>query len=291
MNLQELWLHSLKEDRAQEDVTTKALVEYLKFKQQKLPVAHFRIVAREAGVFSGVAWAHVSAQTSNWKIINLLKEGSQLSKGTVAIQGEASVETLLAIERSLLNGLQHACGVATQTNQCVKLVNEAFEQWSASEKKTYQKPGVYHTRKTLPGLRELVLTAVQAGGGFEHRKTMSDRILAKDNHKDCLREAGQHYADWAQWVVSQHPNAMFEVDSLEELKELVPSGAKYFLLDNFSPAQIREAVALKRDDFCFEVSGGLNFENLKNYVIPGIDRLSLGSITHSVKSLDLGLDW
>ena len=166
-------------------------------------------------------------------------------------------------------------------------------------------PGLYHTRKTTPMIRDFEIAAVIAGGGKAHRRDLAERILVKENHKQLLAlKEGTSYSEFAAFAMKRSvelklPEPLFEVETIEEAKALVTVGCRCLMLDNFNPEQIRVVApelhamfrALHGRDLELEISGGVNEANLAEYVLKGVDRISLGSLTHGVKSLDLSLDW
>lgn len=180
-------------------------------------------------------------------------------------------------ERLALNLIQHASSIATWTQAHV-------------EKSKKYEIKILDTRKTTPGLRALEKYAVRVGGGFNHRLGQSDVWMIKDNHKSSL--GGLKGAlDFFRSQGSFYTPIIAEIHNLDELKEAIDLGIKHVMLDNFSPANIREAVKLKLVNMTFEVSGGLKLANLDEYLISGVDALSIGALTHSAPTLDLSLKY
>ena len=203
-------------------------------------------------------------------------EGKTLSAGTV-IEFPETMPFNLAVtgERLALNLTQHASSVATWTNQHVVLAN----------KKNIK---ILDTRKTTPGLRSLEKYAVRIGGGFNHRLGQTDTWMIKDNHKTSLgglKGAWKFFQDQGAF----YNNVVVEIHSIDELKEAISMGITRVMLDNFSPDSIREAVKLKTKDMTIEVSGGLKLSTLSDYLIDGVDALSIGSIIYSAPRVDLSL--
>ncbi len=178
-------------------------------------------------------------------------------------------------ERLALNLLQHGSSIATWTNQFVKLAGETK---------------ILDTRKTTPGLRSLEKYAVRVGGGLNHRLGQTDLWMIKDNHKSCLGGLKGAF-EFFQSQGTFYNNIIAEIHDLNELKEAVSLGIKHVMLDNFSPDQIREAVKMKAAGMTYEVSGGIRLETVKNYLLPGIDALSVGSLTYSAPRVDISLKY
>jgi nicotinate-nucleotide pyrophosphorylase (carboxylating) len=178
-------------------------------------------------------------------------------------------------ERLALNLVQHASSIATWTAKHVELAS-------------HQGIKILDTRKTTPGLRSLEKYAVRVGGGYNHRLGQTDTWMIKDNHKTSL---GGLEGAW-KFFLGQgafYNNIVVEIHSIDELKEAIRLGCKNIMLDNFSPDLIKEAVKLKQSGMTFEVSGGLNLQTLPQYLIAGVDALSLGSLTYSAPRVDLSL--
>jgi len=210
-----------------------------------------------------------------------LPDGSDLEPGSVIAQVSGPLRSLLTAERTALNFLCHLSGIATLTRRYVEAVALA----GGSTR-------VLDTRKTTPGLRALEKAAVRAGGGFNHRGNLSDAILVKDNHLGGLVIAEAVSAARAQW-----PGRMVEVecDRAEQVIEAVEAQAAAVLLDNMSPEEVRKCVALVRERTqpgatLVEVSGGVNLETAPAHARAGADLISVGALTHSAPSLDIGLD-
>lgn len=244
------------------------------------------VVAREPGVLAGVRTASIvaSAVGAAWEPV--LADGSALSSGSVVGHVEGPAAAVLAGERTLLNLLGVLCGTATITRRFVDAVSGTRAR-------------ICDTRKTLPGLRRLQKFAVACGGGTPHRMGLHDAVLVKDNHLAGLDPAG--IASLAVQVAPQARAAgaafiEFEVDGLDQFDALLalPAGViDMVLLDNFDPAMLREAVS-RRDarapGLLLEASGGVTLDTVASIAATGVDRISVGALTHSVRSLDLGLD-
>jgi nicotinate-nucleotide pyrophosphorylase (carboxylating) len=185
----------------------------------------------------------------------------------------------LVFERSFINLAAYCGGIAFQTRRLLELVNK---------KGMKNPPRITGTRKTLPGYRDLAIQSSIIGGAHPHRYNLSGGLLIKENH---IRAAGS-IAKAIHQARQTAPHLLkieIEVRNLNELKEATDSGAEVIMLDNFSPELVLEAVKTKSQQTCFEVSGGINESNIDQYLIEGLDVISIGSITHSVKSIDLSL--
>lgn len=285
MNVSEIARRALQEDGWGDlDVTTRCLEAYLNSQSARLGNGTFILKAKEEGVFSGASWIEAIASVTSLAIRPCLQEGERFSVGQVVCRGQGSVEMVLRAERVLLNTLQHLCGVATQTFACADKVNRR-----AAELKLHP-PGVFHTRKTLPLYRELQVTAVLAGGGRRHRTSLAERILFKENHKYFVRSEFEKFLAFT-LKKKDGEQALIEVETPEEAIAAARLGARALLLDNFSPTLLQETLPRLPPNVEIEVSGGLNLKNIADYVLPGVRRLSLGALTHSVRAVDLSLDW
>ena len=178
-------------------------------------------------------------------------------------------------ERLALNLLQHGSSIASWTNQFVKLAGNIK---------------ILDTRKTTPGLRSLEKYAVRVGGGFNHRLGQTDLWMIKDNHKTCMGGLKGAF-EFFQSQGTFYNNIIAEIHDLKELQEAISLGIKHVMLDNFSADQICEAVKMKTADMTFEVSGGIRLDTVKNYLIPGVDALSVGSLTYSAPRVDISLKY
>lgn len=285
MSPYELARLALREDGwEQSDVTTECLEKYLHSQAACLGAQAFYLIAKEQGVFSGSRWIEAVGDVTGLMLRSCLAEGETFHAGQILCRGLGYAALVLRAERVLLNGLQQWCGVATRTRACVQLVEQsALQQGMVA-------PGVYHTRKTLPLFRELQVEAVRAGGGRRHRTSLSERVLFKENHKFFVHH---DFAQFLKFTFSQaeYADALIEVETTDEALLAAQLGARALMLDNFSPALAQETLARLPKGIEVEISGGLRLENLADYVLPGVTRLSLGSLTHSIRSIDISLDW
>jgi nicotinate-nucleotide pyrophosphorylase (carboxylating) len=251
------------------DVTSVATIP-----ADQISIASF--AARKAGVVSGL---HIAAAVLESQGITdyslLVAEGTLVSENQVIIEARGNTRALLLAERTALNFLGRLSGISTVTKQWVDAV-------AGSNTK------IRDTRKTTPLLRELEKFAVRMGGGVNHRMSLSDAALIKDNH--IVAAGGVTNAFSA--VKASNPNISVEVevDYLEQLQEVVAAGADLVLLDNMDVEQCRTAVAMVAGKTKLEASGGLTLENARAYAETGVDYLAVGALTHSAPVLDIGLD-
>lgn len=268
-------MNALTEDVGAGDITSAAI-----FERDRIVSAH--IIAKEPCVFFGVDLARWIFGALDEKVVfrPLYKDGGKVKKGKNVIFLKGSIRSILAGERTALNFLGKLSGVATLTNRFVEKVKNTNAQ-------------IFGTRKTAPGLRELEIHAIMAGGGFIYRAGLWEKILIKDNHlallgiKDAVKQVrDRHYKEIA-----------VEVTDLKELKEALDAGADVIMLDNMDLEDIRKAVRM-RDSFAkqtkarpaLEVSGRVTLESVSKIAGTGIDRISIGSLTHSVSSIDFSLE-
>jgi nicotinate-nucleotide pyrophosphorylase (carboxylating) len=233
-------------------------------------------VARESGVVVGIEMAKaVLTEVGVDSIEILIQDGASVSAGDVLIKVSGNARAILLAERTALNFLGHLSGIATLTNQWVKAIAGTNCE-------------IRDTRKTTPGWRELEKFAVHLGGGTNHRMSLSDAALIKDNH---IAAAGGVKAAFNA-VRSAFPTAPIEieVDTLEQLAEVLPLKPDLVLLDNMTPEQCREAVLLVAGQTKLEASGGITLDKARSYAETGVNYLAIGALTHSAKNFDIGLD-
>lgn len=209
------------------------------------------------------------------------KDGDTMVYGEKAFEVEASVHTILQCERLVLNCMQRMSGITTLTKEYV-------------DKLKGYKTRLLDTRKTTPNFRLLEKEAVKIGGGVNHRFGLFDMIMLKDNHIDYCGGIEKAIEKAAAYVKEKKPDLKIEVEtrSIDDVKKVMAIGkGKVFriMLDNFKPEQISEALALIKDDFETEASGGINLDNIIEYAKTGVDYVSVGALIHQAKSLDLSL--
>jgi nicotinate-nucleotide pyrophosphorylase (carboxylating) len=265
---------ALKEDIGQGDITTDFFVPDTLH-------ATGRIIAREKAVVAGTgAAAEVFRQVDlsiDTQIIR--RDGDEVVSGDAIIEVCGLARSILSAERVALNFLQRLCGIATLTRQFVDAVGNHTAK-------------ILDTRKTTPGLRALEKAAVVAGGGVNHRFGLYDMVLVKDNHLTTFGGLSS-LADRIRQLREKRPNIRIEVeaDDLEQARAFVEiKGIDVILLDNMTPAQIREAVALRKDNVQFEASGGITLKNVKRVAATGVDCISIGSLTNAARAIDIGLE-
>jgi len=265
---------ALKEDLGNGDITTEFFVpEALQ--------ARGRIVAREPAVVAGTAAAaEVFRKIDPATDVQIVHPDSDaVVAGDVIIEVRGLARSVLKAERVALNFLQRLCGVATLTRQFVDAVGNHPAK-------------ILDTRKTTPGLRALQKAAVVTGGGVNHRSGLYDMVLVKDNHLAALGGLSG-FADQIRRLREERPNIRIEVeaDDLEQARAFVEiDGIDVILLDNMVPAQIREALALRRNNIKFEASGGITLKNVRRIAATGVDYISIGALTNSAPAVDLGLE-
>ena len=249
-----------------------------------------KLVFREAGVLCGIPVAAevLRHYSEHLAMKDVKSDGTYIPAGTAAATIQGPLRSLLSAERVLLNFLQRLSGIATKTAQFV----EAIQGTRAK---------IYDTRKTTPGWRALEKYAVRCGGGCNHRQGLYDAVLIKDNH--LVHQAPGNLKERLEAVIvriqERSPRPAFievEADRLEQLAEVLEvKGVDMVLLDNMPPAKLSEAVRL-RDQICtdrevaLEASGGITLETVRAVAETGVERISVGALTHSVRSLDIGLD-
>jgi nicotinate-nucleotide pyrophosphorylase (carboxylating) len=204
------------------------------------------------------------------------KDGNFLQKNSVIIRGAGNALAIFSAERLVLNLMQHLSGISTLTNKYVKEL-----RGNATK--------ILDTRKTIPGLRQLQKYAVKIGGGQNHRMGLYDGILIKDNH---IMAAGsiKNAMEMVRKNITKKTLIEVECDKLSQVKEAVLAKADIIMLDNMSIAQIKKAVIFINKESMIEVSGGMNLKRIKSISNLGVDFISVGALTHSVKAVDIGLD-
>jgi nicotinate-nucleotide pyrophosphorylase (carboxylating) len=207
-------------------------------------------------------------------------DGSQVAPGDVVAEVHGSIASILKGERVALNFLQRLSGIATATSIYVSAVQGT-------------RAHIIDTRKTVPGLRELEKYAIRVGGGHNHRYNLADGILIKDNHIATMRAQAFSMEDIVRRARENSPHTLrveVEVETVEEAREAMEARADAILLDNMSPEQMSQAVAMVQGRCLLEASGGINLETVRAVAETGVDLISVGALTHSVSALDISLD-
>lgn len=288
-DLQQLVHLAIREDIGRSfDLTTMAIVP------AGLP-ARAKIAARKQGFASGLAlipWM-IEAAATDVQVDVLVEDGKSFTAGTTLAVLSGEARDVLTLERTILNFLGRLSGIATWTAQHVEVIADL-------------PANLYDTRKTTPGWRRLEKYAVHCGGGKNHRSGLYEAVMIKDNHLACHAyksgqllspsEALKHTRSFLEKQPGITSDAIveIEVDSLEQLEDALPADPDIVLLDNMSLEQLETAVG-RRDavnpKVQLEASGGVNLSTIRAIAETGVDRISVGALTHSAVNLDLGLDW
>ena len=234
-----------------------------------------KLISNQNGIIGGLKFANQTFKLIDKKIKFKLKkkEGSRIKKGDLIAVAEGNIKNILIGERVALNFLSHISGIATITNEFVKKVRKKCK--------------ICCTRKTIPNVRVIQKYAVKLGGGTNHRFNLSDEYLIKDNHI----EANQNIVEIVKKAIKNKKveKITVEVDSLNQLKQIIGLKFDRVLLDNMSPKILRKGVKLSKKLYETEASGGITLKNVKKIAATGVDRISVGAITHSAPALDLKL--
>lgn len=238
-----------------------------------------QLIVKENGVLAGVEVARqiFKAFDPELQMTVFITDGSEVKVGDIAFVVEGRIQSLLQTERLMLNVMQRMSGVATRTRQYVKMLEGTNTR-------------VLDTRKTTPGLRLLEKEAVKIGGGVNHRIGLYDMILLKDNHVDFAGGIDKAILRAQDYLKEKGKNLKIEIEvrSFDELAQVMAiGGVDRIMLDNFSVENTRKAVEIINGKYETESSGGITFETLRAYAECGVDYISVGALTHSVKSLDL----
>jgi nicotinate-nucleotide pyrophosphorylase (carboxylating) len=272
--LLELIKNALAEDIGDGDHTTLAAIA---------PIAKGKAILKikEAGILAGmeVAKTIFHYMQPDAVFTAMKKDGDPMKIGEIAFEVTANVHTILQCERLVLNCMQRMSGIATLTHTYVEKI------------KGYNTK-ILDTRKTTPNFRLLEKEAVHIGGGVNHRFALYDMILLKDNHIDYSGGIEKAIDKAYEYVQSKKPGMKIEVEtrSIDDVKKVIATGkVNRIMLDNFTPAEITEALKLINGKYETEASGGINLDNIEIYAATGVDYISSGAITHHAVSLDLSL--
>ncbi|MBI1363737.1 MAG: carboxylating nicotinate-nucleotide diphosphorylase [Proteobacteria bacterium] len=241
--------------------------------------ATLHVVTREAGCIAGLEMSlrAFTLYDPAVQVKALVADGDVVAAGTVLATVSGAARSLLAAERTCLNLLGHLCGIATQTHALAHLIADLPAK-------------LVDTRKTLPGLRTLQKYAVRAGGGHNHRFALDDAVMLKDNHVALLGDIPAAVAH-ARAAVGPMVKIEVEVDTLEQLDEVLKTDADVVMLDNMPPEMLKAAVGRVGGRMLTEASGGITAATIRAVAESGVDVISVGALTHSVKQLDIGLDY
>ena len=256
-----------------EDITTKALIPPDKLIKAK-------IISREKGILSGIDLVNNIFQEFSINTTIKKHDGEKLAEDDIIMEIDGDASTILSVERTILNILMRMSGISTITAMLIEKVNNNVI--------------IAGTRKTTPGLQFLEKEAIRVGGGDTHRFRLDDCILIKDNHIAIVGSV-KEAVEMAKGYVSFTKKVEVEVESTKDALEAAMAGADIIMLDNMNPDEIRNVLnALEnkglRNKILIEVSGGINPDNIVDYVKTGVDVISTGYITHSAKSLDMSLE-
>ena len=270
VNIDDLILMALKEDISSEDITTNSVM-----REKKLGTV--QLICKQDGVIAGLEIFKRVFELLDRETITKLyfKDGDKVKKGDLLGEVEGDIRILLSGERTALNYLQRMSGIATYTNNMVKLLEGSSVK-------------LLDTRKTTPNMRIFEKYAVKVGGGNNHRYNLSDGILLKDNHIDAaggVANAIKMAKEYAPFV----RKIEVEVENLDMLKEALDAGADIIMLDNMTPDMMKEAVKLTRGKAVTECSGNITKENIQTIIDTGVDYVSSGALTHSAPILDVSL--
>ena len=248
------------------DITT----NLINFKNK---VIKAKIISKQNGIVSGLDFCKAAFKLAGKETIfkSKIKDGKLIKKNKIIAEIKAKTKTILTAERTALNFLNHASGISTLTNQFVKKVG--------------RKTKICCTRKTTPNLRLLEKYAVKKGGGYNHRFNLSDEILIKENHissESALRKLIIK-------ALKTKKTVTVEIESIEQLKQVLGLNFKRILFDNMKISQLKECIKICKKKFETEYSGNANLGNIKKISKTGVQRISIGSITHSSKSFDSSL--
>lgn len=273
--IDDIIVRALAEDAPWGDVTSEAF----------LPASARAVAslnARESGILSGIdVFARVFELVDGDCVVELASiDGAEFAPGAILARVEGSARSVLRAERIGLNLAQRMSGIATATAAYVAAVAGTSAR-------------IVDTRKTTPGLRVLERQAVRDGGGYNHRFSLSDAVLAKDNHLAVLAAEGLGLGDAiraARARIGHTVHLEVEVDRIDQIEQVVAAGVDTIMLDNFTLEQLREGVAIVAGRALVEASGGVTLDTVAAISRTGVDIISVGALTHSVRALDLGLD-
>jgi nicotinate-nucleotide pyrophosphorylase (carboxylating) len=271
----ETWLaEALKEDIGPGDFTTLATIP-------ANAIGKAQLIVKDNGVLAGVSIAEkiIHAFDPSLKMTTLLQDGAVVQKGDIAFYVEGKSQSITTIERLVLNVMQRMSGIATETHRLTQMI-------------AHTNCKLLDTRKTTPNFRYFEKEAVRIGGGYNHRYALYDMILVKDNHIDFAGGVKPALSKISEFIKERNLTIKVEVETrnLDEVDEVIETGVAFrIMLDNFTPKKLREAVLHIGGRVETEASGGINENTLVSYAETGVDYISMGALTHHVKSFDLSL--
>lgn len=274
MSIEEIVKQTLQEDIGSGDHSSLACID-------KSIIGKMKLLVKEDGVLCGVEVAKevIRQVDPEIRMTQYLHDGDLIHKGDIVFDLEGPAQSMLTAERTLLNFMQRMSGIATTS-----------KKYSDAVKGTKTK--ILDTRKTTPGLRIFEKYAVQIGGSENHRFGLYDMIMLKDNHIDFAGGIEKAIDTTHEYLSKNNLDLKIEVETrnLDEVKRVIEhGGVDRIMLDNFTPEMILEALRLINGRFETEASGGITFENIRGYAESGVDFISIGALTHQIKSLDLSL--
>ena len=269
--LSQTYIKSLVKEALNEDLKPKGDIttNLVKFNNKKTKA---QIIAKQNGVIAGLEFCKIAFKLVGKEAIFVKKvsDGTKVKKNKVIAEIKAKIKTILIAERTALNFLNHASGIATLTNEFVKKAG---------------KTKICCTRKTTPNLRTLEKYSVKKGGGHNHRYNLSDEILIKENHIS----ASNNLRELVKKAIKTNKVVTVEIENIKQLNSIIDLKFKRVLLDNMSIQQLKKCLNLCKNKFQTEYSGNATLKNIKEISKTGIDRISVGAITHSSKSFDSSL--
>jgi len=244
-------------------------------------IGRAELIIKDSGILAGIELAEriFKRYDSTLNVTILIKDGSTVEFGDIALIVEGSSRSILATERLVLNFMQRMSGIATQTNTIVKLLDGCSTK-------------LLDTRKTTPGIRYMEKWAVRIGGGHNHRFALYDMIMLKDNHIDYAGGIAQAINRTNSYLKESGKDLKIEVEvrDEEELRQVLEIGnVDRIMLDNFTPERIRKALLLIPSIYETEASGGITIDTIREFAETGVDFISVGALTHSFTSLDMSL--
>lgn len=276
MNMDKVISLALEEDHADDDVTSKNIVK-------KSVKAAAVLVAKENGVLCGLdIFKKVFLKLDkNFKFKVFKKDSQKVKKGDIILTMQGFACPLLSGERTALNFIQKLSGIATMTNVFVNVVKGS-------------KTKIYDTRKTIPGFRDISKYAVRCGGAQNHRMNLSDMVLIKDNHLALVDDLSQKVRE----IRKKHKNLLIQVEceNQQNVQNAIDARVDFIMLDNMDSKMLKKMISLIRTQStktykpAIEISGGVDFKTIKEYAKLGIERISIGMLTHSAPSLDMSLE-
>jgi nicotinate-nucleotide pyrophosphorylase (carboxylating) len=269
------WLaEALREDIGPGDFTTLATIP-------SDALGKAQLIVKDYGVLAGVSIAEkiIHAFDPDLKVTTFIHDGDLVKKGDIAFFVEGKSQSITTIERLVLNVMQRMSGIATETHRLTQMI-------------AHTNCKLLDTRKTTPNFRYFEKEAVRIGGGYNHRYALYDMILVKDNHIDFAGGVKPALSKISEFLKERNLSIQVEVETrnLEEVDEVIETGVAFrIMLDNFTPQNLREAVLHIHGKVETEASGGINESTLVSYAETGVDFISMGALTHHVKSFDLSL--